>query len=90
VSIHEVVVGDIVVVGSGDKIPCDGVLIECYDVTANESSLTGARRRIALSCTVPPPHHTSTLSYPPTHLLASVVTTPLHLLTSLRPSPPLA
>jgi high-affinity K+ transport system ATPase subunit B len=41
-SVHDIVVGDVVVVEAGDKVAADGVLLEYYDVTANESSLTGA------------------------------------------------
>jgi hypothetical protein len=41
VSVHDIVVGDVVVVEAGDKVAADGVLLEYYDVTANESSLTG-------------------------------------------------
>eukprot|EP00953_Heterococcus_sp_UTEX-ZZ885_P013198 7546-Heterococcus_DN1.PRE.1 len=37
----EVLVGDVVLLESGDKVPADGVLIRGADVTANESSLTG-------------------------------------------------
>ncbi len=40
-SVHDIVVGDVVVVEAGDKVAADGVLLEYYDVTANESSLTG-------------------------------------------------
>ena len=38
---HEVVVGDIVIVETGDEVPADGVLIECTDLQVDESSLTG-------------------------------------------------
>lgn len=41
VSVHDIVVGDIVVLESGDKVPADGVLVEAFDITSNESSLTG-------------------------------------------------
>ena len=33
--------GDIVILEAGDKIPADGILIHGFEVTANESSLTG-------------------------------------------------
>ncbi|KAM3568386.1 hypothetical protein VYU27_009491, partial [Nannochloropsis oceanica] len=46
VSVHDVVVGDIVIVEAGDKVAADGVLLEYYDVTANESSLTGEAEEI--------------------------------------------
>jgi P-type E1-E2 ATPase len=41
VSVHELVVGDIVVLESGDRVPADCVLVEGFDITSNESSLTG-------------------------------------------------
>ena len=37
----ELVVGDVVVIGSGDKIVADGRIIEANGLTANESALTG-------------------------------------------------
>lgn len=38
---RDVVVGDIVIVDSGDEIPSDGVLLESVSLIVNESSLTG-------------------------------------------------
>ena len=38
---REVVVGDIVVVETGDEIPADGILFEATDMQVDESSLTG-------------------------------------------------
>ena len=35
------VVGDILVLNAGDKIPADGLMVSGSDVTVNESSLTG-------------------------------------------------
>ena len=46
---RDVVVGDIVVVETGDEIPADGVLVEAVGIEADESALTGepvARKRI--------------------------------------------
>lgn len=40
-SIHELVVGDIVVLSIGDQIPADGVLVEGHSVSIDESSMTG-------------------------------------------------
>lgn len=37
----EIVVGDIVVVNTGDEIPADGVLLEATSLNVDESSLTG-------------------------------------------------
>ena len=35
------VVGDIVKLSAGDKVPSDGIILSCCDLTCNESSLTG-------------------------------------------------
>ncbi|CAM9490062.1 unnamed protein product, partial [Discosporangium mesarthrocarpum] len=39
-------VGDLVLMEAGDKIPADGVLVEGTDVTVNESSLTGEAEEV--------------------------------------------
>jgi len=41
ISSFDVVVGDVVMLAAGDKIPADGVFIKGNNVTANESYLTG-------------------------------------------------
>ena len=38
---HDVVVGDVVIVETGDEIPADGLLFEALDLQVDESSLTG-------------------------------------------------
>ncbi len=38
---YELVPGDIVLLESGDKIPADGSLLESYELSVNESALTG-------------------------------------------------
>ncbi len=38
---RDVVVGDIVILGSGDEVPADGQLIEAVTLTLDESTLTG-------------------------------------------------
>ena len=38
---HDVVVGDVVIVETGDEIPADGELFETVDMQVDESSLTG-------------------------------------------------
>mmetsp|Transcript_5216 Transcript_5216/g.8033 ORF Transcript_5216/g.8033 Transcript_5216/m.8033 type:complete len:1046 (-) Transcript_5216:76-3213(-) len=40
-SIRELVVGDVVRLNAGDKVPADGVLIDGSDVSCDESALTG-------------------------------------------------
>lgn len=41
VSRKDVVVGDIVLLNTGDEVPADGVLLECTSLQVNESTLTG-------------------------------------------------
>ena len=41
VNVKELVVGDIVRLNAGDKVPADGLLVNGSDVTCNESALTG-------------------------------------------------
>ena len=41
VSRKDIVVGDIVLLGTGDEIPADGVLVESASLQVNESTLTG-------------------------------------------------
>lgn len=41
VNVKDLVVGDIVVLNAGDRVPADGVLVKGSDVSVNESSLTG-------------------------------------------------
>ena len=38
---HDVVVGDVVIVETGDEVPADGTLFEAVDMQVDESSLTG-------------------------------------------------
>ena len=38
---EEIVVGDVVLLYEGDKIPADGVFLEAFDVVVNEAVLTG-------------------------------------------------
>ena len=37
----DIVVGDIVILDAGEKVPADGTVIESYDLTVDESSFTG-------------------------------------------------
>ena len=41
VSRKEIVVGDIVMLGTGDEVPADGFLLESHSLQINESTLTG-------------------------------------------------
>lgn len=44
---REVVLGDIVMLAEGDRIPADGVLLEAHDLAVDESLLTGESAAIA-------------------------------------------
>lgn len=46
---RELVVGDIVVLATGEKIPADGRLLEAVDLTIDEAILTGEARPVAKS-----------------------------------------
>ncbi len=63
---REVVVGDIVVVGSGDEIPADGQLLDALSLKVNESSLTG---ELQTSKTTNPKDFDEEATYPSNHLL---------------------
>ena len=41
IGVKDLVVGDVVRLNAGDRVPCDGVLVDGSDVTCNESALTG-------------------------------------------------
>ncbi|KAI7974424.1 hypothetical protein EIK77_008604 [Talaromyces pinophilus] len=41
ISVHDVLVGDVILLEPGDLVPVDGVLIEGHDVKCDESSTTG-------------------------------------------------
>ena len=38
---RDIVVGDIVIIETGDEVPADGVLLDAYSLQVNESDLTG-------------------------------------------------
>lgn len=44
---YEVVPGDIVILEAGDKVPADGSLIENFELSVNEASLTGESAPVA-------------------------------------------
>jgi len=41
IPVDQIVIGDLVCLQAGDKIPCDGVLVSCDGCECNESTLTG-------------------------------------------------
>lgn len=57
----EVVVGDVVLLETGDEVPADGLLLEALSMQLNESSLTGEP---VVSKTVHPEHFDPHATYP--------------------------
>ena len=51
ISIEDLVVGDIIHLEAGDRIPCDGVLLKCDGFEVDESALTGEPIDIAKNLT---------------------------------------
>ncbi|KAJ5135625.1 ATPase P-type K/Mg/Cd/Cu/Zn/Na/Ca/Na/H-transporter [Penicillium bovifimosum] len=41
ISVHDVLVGDVLLLEPGDMVPVDGILIDCHDLKCDESSATG-------------------------------------------------
>eukprot|EP00743_Colponemidia_sp_Colp-15_P000130 GILK01000149.1.p1 GENE.GILK01000149.1~~GILK01000149.1.p1 ORF type:complete len:1077 (+),score=234.49 GILK01000149.1:103-3333(+) len=41
VSVHDLVVGDIMLLNTGDQLPCDGIIIEAHNLNMDEASMTG-------------------------------------------------
>jgi Ca2+-transporting ATPase len=46
ISIHDMLVGDIVYVNCGDSVPADGILIQSYFIEVDQSSVTGESRMV--------------------------------------------
>lgn len=63
---QEIVVGDIVLLNTGDEVPADGTLIEAVSLQMNESSLTG---ELSVSKTTDPAHFNHEHTYPSNHVL---------------------
>ncbi|GLT92874.1 hypothetical protein SLE2022_106860 [Rubroshorea leprosula] len=49
ISIHDLVVGDIVHLSIGDQVPADGVLISGYSLSIDESSLSGESEPVSIT-----------------------------------------
>ena len=62
----EVVVGDIVLLESGEEIPADGQLLEAVSLKINESTLTG---ELQVDKTVDPKHFDTEATYPSNHVM---------------------
>ena len=62
----EVVVGDIVLLESGEEVPADGRLLEAVSLKINESTLTG---ELQVDKTVDPNHFDTEATYPSNHVM---------------------
>lgn len=62
----DVVVGDIVVLNTGDEIPADGELLDAVTLSVDESSLTGEP---LCAKTIDPAHFDKEATYPSNHVL---------------------
>ncbi|MDD5433709.1 MAG: cation-transporting P-type ATPase, partial [Candidatus Pacebacteria bacterium] len=56
---ENLVVGDVVILKMGDKIPGDGRIIESKNLRINEASLTGESKAMKKDCSVKPPQRAS-------------------------------
>ena len=63
---RDIVVGDIVVLGTGDEVPADGTLLQATALSVDESSLTGEPM---CSKTTDPAHFDTEATYPSDHVL---------------------
>ncbi len=63
---QDIVVGDIIVLETGEEIPADGELIEAISLQVNESTLTGEP---VISKTTNPEHFDKEATYPSNHIL---------------------
>lgn len=63
---RDIVVGDIVVLETGEEVPADGVLLEAISLQVNESTLTGEP---VMDKTVDPDHFDSEATYPSNQIM---------------------
>ncbi|MDE7074393.1 MAG: calcium-translocating P-type ATPase, PMCA-type [Odoribacter sp.] len=65
-----IVVGDILVLETGEEIPADGELVEAVSLQVNESTLTG---ELVTDKTISPEHFNPDATYPSNHLLRGTI-----------------
>ncbi len=63
---RDVVVGDIVVISTGDEIPADGELLDAVTLSVDESTLTGEQ---LAAKTIDPEHFDKDATYPSNHVM---------------------
>jgi len=54
VSVYDIAVGDLVKLVPGERLPCDGLLVEGFDVQINQSSMTGESRLVSKDAATDP------------------------------------
>lgn len=62
----DIVVGDIVILEAGEEVPADAELLECMNLTMNESSLTG---ELQCTKTTRPEDFDTDATYPSNHIM---------------------
>ena len=71
----EIVVGDIVILNTGDEIPADGTLIEAVSLQVNEANLTG---ELMVNKTTDPEHFDDEATYPSNAVMRGTTVTDGH------------
>ncbi|MBU3809737.1 MAG: calcium-translocating P-type ATPase, PMCA-type [Candidatus Phocaeicola faecipullorum] len=71
----EIVVGDIVILNTGDEIPADGTLVEAVSLQVNEANLTG---ELMVNKTTDPEHFDDEATYPSNAVMRGTTVTDGH------------
>lgn len=71
----EIVVGDIVILNTGDEIPADGTLVEAVSLQVNEANLTG---ELMVNKTTDPEHFDDEATYPSNVVMRGTTVTDGH------------
>lgn len=71
----EIVVGDIVILNTGDEIPADGTLVEAVSLQVNEANLTG---ELMVNKTTDPEHFDEEATYPSNAVMRGTTVTDGH------------
>ena len=66
----DIVVGDIVILNTGEEVPADGVLLEAVSLQVNESTLTG---ELMVNKTTDPAHFDEEATYPSNTVMRGTV-----------------
>lgn len=72
---NDIVVGDVVILNTGDEIPADGVLLEAVSLQVNESSLTG---ELMVNKTTDEAHFDEEATYPSNSVMRGTTVTDGH------------